>query len=55
MNNLGIRLAEVGDERAALEPTREAVEIRRELAEAEPAAYLPDLAGSLNNLGNRLA
>jgi hypothetical protein len=30
---------------------REAVEIRRQLAEARPDAFLPDLAMSLNNLG----
>ena len=29
--------------------------IRRRLAAANPAAYLPDLASSLNNLSNRLA
>ena len=34
--------------------TARAVEIRRRLAEAEPAAYLPDLAMSLNNLSLRL-
>ncbi|WP_285698887.1 hypothetical protein [Actinomadura sp. NBRC 104412] len=35
------------DEQAALEPAREAVDIYRRLSEAEPAAYLPDLALSL--------
>ncbi|HSV67566.1 MAG TPA: tetratricopeptide repeat protein, partial [Mycobacteriales bacterium] len=55
LTRLGIRLAEVGDTRAAVEPTREATGIYRALAEAEPAAYLPDLAMSLNNLGIRLA
>ncbi|MGH4022838.1 MAG: hypothetical protein ACRDT0_27105, partial [Pseudonocardiaceae bacterium] len=44
---LGVRLAAVGDKRAALAPTEEAVAIRRRLAEAEPAAYLPALAMSL--------
>ena len=29
--------------------------MHRQLAEANPAAYAPDLAGSLNNLGIRLA
>ncbi len=51
LNNLGIRLAEVGDKRAALDPTQEAVDIRRRLAGAEPAAYLPALASALNNMG----
>ena len=34
---------------------REAVTIRRQLAQASPAAYLPDLATSLNNLASRLS
>ncbi|MFC0040450.1 tetratricopeptide repeat protein, partial [Actinomadura rayongensis] len=55
LHNLGVRLAAVGELRAALEPVREAVKIYRALAEAEPAAYLPALAMSLNNLGVRLA
>ncbi|MBU0717425.1 MAG: tetratricopeptide repeat protein [Planctomycetes bacterium] len=29
--------------------------MRRTLAEARPDAFLPDLAGSLNNLSNRLS
>jgi len=44
-------LSEVGDKRAALAVTEEAVAIRRRLAEAEPAAYLPDLAMALISLG----
>jgi tetratricopeptide (TPR) repeat protein len=52
---LGIRLSEVGDKRAALEPAREAVGIYRTLAEAEPAAYLPHLASALSNLGRHLS
>jgi tetratricopeptide (TPR) repeat protein len=44
-------LSELGRREEALAPTEEAVTIRRRLAEAQPAAYLPDLAGSLNNLG----
>ena len=52
---LGIRLAEVGDKRGALAPTEEAVTTYRRLAEAEPASYLPDLAGALTNLGVRLS
>ena len=39
----------------ALEVTREATDTYRELAKSRPDAFLPDLAGSLNNLGNRLA
>ncbi|MCA9834067.1 MAG: tetratricopeptide repeat protein, partial [Thermomicrobiales bacterium] len=50
LNNLAVRLAEVGDRKGALAPAQEAVNIRRELAKTAPAAYRPDLAGSLNNL-----
>ena len=50
LNNLANRQAEAGDRAAALATSAEAVEIRRTLAEASPAAYLPDLARSLNNL-----
>ncbi|MFC7897528.1 tetratricopeptide repeat protein, partial [Streptomyces sp. NPDC057381] len=39
----------------ALTTTEEAVEIRRRLAQDNPAAYEPNLATSLSNLGNRLA
>ena len=38
----------------ARELTEEAVAIYRELAAERPDAFRPDLAGSLNNLGNRL-
>ncbi|MFF7788733.1 tetratricopeptide repeat protein, partial [Streptomyces sp. NPDC007991] len=44
-----------GDRQGALEPAHQAVRIRRQLAHANPAAYLPHLATSLNNLANRLA
>ncbi|MEW2121338.1 tetratricopeptide repeat protein, partial [Streptomyces sp. NPDC005474] len=55
LNNLALRLANVGDRQRALEPAHEAVRIRRTLAETSPAAHLPDLAMSLNNLANHLA
>src|SRR5450755_4282734 len=35
-------------------PYGEAVEIRRRLVQAQPAAFEPDLASSLNNLSGRL-
>ena len=54
-NNLSIRLSGVGDRDGALGAAREAVKLRRALAKASPAAYTPDLAGSLNNLANRLS
>ena len=55
LNNLGIRLAEAGQRQAALAPAQEAADTYRQLAAANPDAYLPDLATALNNLGNRLA
>ena len=54
LDNLGIRLSELGRRGEALAPTEEAVTACRELAATNPA-YLPDLAGALNNLGNRLS
>jgi tetratricopeptide (TPR) repeat protein len=48
-------LSGIGRRDDALTPTQEAVTIYRALAENNPAAYLPDLAMSLNNLGNRLS
>jgi hypothetical protein len=44
----------VGRREDALTAIEEAVKIRRELAAARPDAFLPDLAGSLNNQSNRL-
>jgi hypothetical protein len=55
LGNLANRLAEAGDRQAALEPARRAEQIYRQLAQASPAAHLPDLATSLNNLANHLA
>ncbi|MDQ3989254.1 MAG: tetratricopeptide repeat protein, partial [Actinomycetota bacterium] len=55
LNNLAIRLAEVGQRQAALAPAQQAADTYRALAEANPEAYLPDLAASLNNLAIRLA
>ncbi|WFE93555.1 tetratricopeptide repeat protein [Micromonospora sp. WMMD987] len=45
------RLANAGLRDQALPPAEEAAGIYRRLAEVNPAAYLPDLAGSLNSLG----
>jgi tetratricopeptide (TPR) repeat protein len=44
------RASDTGDRAGALEAITEAVEHYRRLAQANPAAYLPDLAASLNNL-----
>ena len=49
------RLSEVGRSGEALEAAQEAVRLRRELVEASPAAYTPDLARSLNNLAGFLS
>ena len=49
------RLADVGRHEEALEANREAVKIRRGLAEVRPDAFRPDVAASLNNLASGLA
>jgi hypothetical protein len=54
LNNLSLRLRDVGRREEGLAAIREAVEACRALAEANPAAYLPDLARSLNNLSVHL-
>jgi nucleoside phosphorylase/tetratricopeptide (TPR) repeat protein len=51
LNNLGARLSDLGRREEALQATQEAVGLRRTLAEHNPDAFRPDLAGSLNNLG----
>jgi hypothetical protein len=55
LNNLGTFFSEVGRREEALAPAEEAVTIYRCLAEANPAAYLPDLAMSLAAQGNDAA
>ena len=55
LNNLSVRLADLGRREEALAAIQEAVTIRRELAAARPDAFRPDLATSLNNLSVRLA
>jgi tetratricopeptide (TPR) repeat protein len=52
LNNLAVRLLEVGRRDDALNTATEAVTTYRQLAEANPGAFLPDLATSLNNLAN---
>ncbi|MGA4960478.1 tetratricopeptide repeat protein [Streptomyces lavendulocolor] len=51
LSSLGVWLSEVGRWPEALIVAEEAVEIRRRLAQTNPAAYEPDLATSLSNLG----
>jgi hypothetical protein len=50
LNNLSIRLGDLGRREEGLAAIEEAVDAYRRLAGANPAAYLPDLATSLNNL-----
>jgi hypothetical protein len=50
LNNLSTDLTASGDSTAALEASRESVDIRRRLAASNPARYEPDLAMGLNNL-----
>ncbi|MFJ9690408.1 tetratricopeptide repeat protein, partial [Streptomyces bacillaris] len=50
LNNLSVRLGEVGRREEALGAVEEAVRHYRALAEASPDAYLPDLAMALTNL-----
>ena len=48
-------LSDLGRREAALKAAEEAVGLSRELAEARPDAFTPDLAGSLHNLANMLS
>ncbi|WP_372669783.1 tetratricopeptide repeat protein, partial [Amycolatopsis kentuckyensis] len=55
INNLAVRLGEVGRRPEALAAAQEAVEFYRELVKGNRDAYLPDLAMSINNLAVQLA
>jgi tetratricopeptide (TPR) repeat protein len=48
-------LSDLGRREEALAAAEEAVSLYRRLASARPDAFLPDLAGSLNNLANMLS
>ena len=52
LNNLSLRLADLGRREEALAAIQEAAAICRELAAARPDAFRPDLAMSLNNLSS---
>jgi hypothetical protein len=54
-NILSIRQSETGDRAGALGSITEAVSAYRGLVEQNPAAFLPDLAASLNTLSDLLA
>ena len=55
LDTLGVRLGQAGRREAALAAAQEAAALYRDLAEARPEAFTPELAASLANLGNRLA
>ncbi|MFE5547312.1 tetratricopeptide repeat protein [Streptomyces sp. NPDC056534] len=54
LNNLSIRLGDLGRREEGLAAIREAVEIRRLVAHDSPDTFLPDLATSLSNLSVQL-
>ena len=54
LNNLSVRLGEMGQREAALKSIAEAVGIRRNLASSNPEAFRPDLARSVSVRGGRL-
>jgi tetratricopeptide (TPR) repeat protein len=55
LNWLSVARSEQGDRRGSLAPVREAVKIRRRLAQGNPSAFEPNFAASLNNLAKFLA
>ena len=55
LNNLSLRLSDLGRREPALAAIEEAVATYRGLAAARPDAFAPDLALSLNNLSVRLS
>ena len=55
LNNLGVRLGDLGRWEEAFAATTKAVQCYRALAAAQPDTFLPDLAMSLANLGGDLS
>ena len=55
LGDIGASLAQLGERSAALSHLQQALEIYRRLADAEPAAFEPDVAMTLNNLGALLS
>ena len=55
LNNLGLRLSDLGRREEALKTAAEAVKIYRRLSDRRPDAFEPDLAMSLNNLAPMLS
>ena len=54
-SNIGNRLSDLGGREDALTEAREATDLYRGLAWAQPEAFTPNLAKSLNNLANILS
>ena len=50
LNNLSVRLSDLGRQEEGLEACEEAVKLYRQLVSSRPDAFCPDLAMSLNNL-----
>jgi len=55
LNNLAVRLGDLGRREEALAAAQEGVRLHRELAAERPDAFLPNLAMSLNNLAITLS
>ena len=51
LNNLGALYRDTQRLKESADAYAEALQIRRDLAKANPQAYLPDVAATLNNLG----
>jgi tetratricopeptide (TPR) repeat protein len=52
-NNLSIRYSDIGRREDALDASRQAVDIRRQLRKSRPEDFGPELAAALNNLSNQ--
>jgi tetratricopeptide (TPR) repeat protein len=55
LNNLGLRLSDLGRHEEALNVYEEAIDIIRKFTSMRPETFRPNLAGSLNNLGSILS
>ena len=55
LNNLSVRLSEIGQRQEALVAINECVALYRQLYDGHPDGYRSDLARSLNNLSLRLS
>src|SRR5690606_21582744 len=55
LNNLSVRLRELGRREEGLAAVQRAIDVRGRLAASTPAAYLPSLAAALNTLSLHVA